>query len=92
MLRFKSLGSGSSGNATLVEAQSGVHTTRLLIDCGIRLRDLEARLIEAGTCAEDLDAIFITHEHGDRYWLRTQLYQTLFNTAVDEPRHVAGCV
>lgn len=65
MLRFKSLGSGSSGNATLVEAQSGAHTTRLLIDCGIRLRDLEARLIEAGTCAEDLDAIFITHEHGD---------------------------
>lgn len=65
MLRFKSLGSGSSGNATLVEAQSGVHTTRLLIDCGIRLCDLEARLIEAGTCAEDLDAIFITHEHGD---------------------------
>ena len=65
MLRFKSLGSGSSGNATLVEAQSGADTTRLLIDCGIRLRDLEARLIEAGTCAEDLDAIFITHEHGD---------------------------
>jgi phosphoribosyl 1,2-cyclic phosphodiesterase len=65
MLRFKSLGSGSSGNATLVEAQSGTHTSRLLIDCGIRLRDLEARLIEAGTCAEDLDAIFITHEHGD---------------------------
>jgi len=65
MLRFKSLGSGSSGNATLIEAQSGMHTTRLLIDCGIRLRDLEARLSEAGTCAEDLDAIFITHEHGD---------------------------
>ena len=65
MLRFKSLGSGSSGNATMVEAQSGAHTTRLLIDCGLRLRDLEARLIEAGTCAEDLDAIFITHEHGD---------------------------
>ena len=65
MLRFKSLGSGSSGNATLVEAQSDAHTTRLLIDCGIRLRDLETRLIEAGTCAEDLNAIFITHEHGD---------------------------
>lgn len=65
MLRFKSLGSGSSGNATLVEAQSGPHTSRLLIDCGLRLRDLETRLHEAGTCAEDLDAIFITHEHGD---------------------------
>ena len=65
MLRFKSLGSGSSGNATLVEAQSGMHTSRLLIDCGLRLGDLEARLIEAGTSAQDLDAIFITHEHGD---------------------------
>jgi phosphoribosyl 1,2-cyclic phosphodiesterase len=65
VLRFKSLGSGSSGNATLVEAQSGMHTTRLLIDCGLRLGDLETRLIEAGTCAEDLNAIFITHEHGD---------------------------
>jgi len=65
MLRFKSLGSGSSGNATLVEAQSGANTTRLLIDCGLRLRDLEARLIEAGTRPDALDAIFITHEHGD---------------------------
>jgi len=65
MLRFKSLGSGSSGNATLVEAHSGGRTTRLLIDCGLRLRDLEARLLEAGTCAEEVDALFITHEHGD---------------------------
>lgn len=65
MLRFKSLGSGSAGNATLVEAQSGSHTTRLLIDCGLRLRDLEARLIAAGTTASALDGIFITHEHGD---------------------------
>jgi phosphoribosyl 1,2-cyclic phosphodiesterase len=65
MLRIKSLGSGSAGNATLVEAQSGIHTTRLLIDCGLRLRDLEARLQEAGTSAEALDGIFITHEHGD---------------------------
>lgn len=65
MLRFKNLGSGSAGNATLVEAQSGHHITRLLIDCGLRLRDLEARLMEAGTSANALDAIFITHEHGD---------------------------
>ena len=65
MLRFKSLGSGSSGNATLVEVQSGIHTSRLLIDCGLRLRDLEAALLQAGTSAEEIDAIFITHEHGD---------------------------
>ena len=65
MLRFKSLGSGSSGNATLVEVQSGIHTSRLLIDCGLRLRDLEAALLQAGTSAEQVDALFITHEHGD---------------------------
>ncbi len=65
MLRFKSLGSGSSGNATLVEATQGIHTTRLLIDSGLRLRDLEVRLQEAGTAMAELDAIFITHEHGD---------------------------
>jgi phosphoribosyl 1,2-cyclic phosphodiesterase len=75
MLRFKSLGSGSSGNATLVEAKSGTRTTRLLIDCGLRLRDLEARLAEAGTQTDALDAIFITHEHGDHIGCARSLVQ-----------------
>lgn len=65
MLRFRSLGSGSTGNATLVEATSGGHTSRLLVDCGFGLRRLDARLARAGLAASDLDAVFITHEHGD---------------------------
>lgn len=65
MLRFKNLGSGSSGNATLVEAKSGTQTTRALIDCGLRLSDLKQRLEAAGTSIAELDVIFITHEHGD---------------------------
>lgn len=65
MLRFRSLGSGSTGNATLVEATSGGRTSRLLIDCGFTLRHLDARLARAGLMASDIDAIFITHEHGD---------------------------
>ncbi len=65
MLRFRSLGSGSTGNATLVEASSSGRTSRLLIDCGFTLRHLDARLARAGLCASDIDAIFITHEHGD---------------------------
>ncbi|SFC68942.1 Phosphoribosyl 1,2-cyclic phosphodiesterase [Polaromonas sp. OV174] len=64
MLRFKSLGSGSTGNATLVEA-SGTKPFRLLIDCGLGLRQLQLRLGQAGLQPEDLDAVFITHEHGD---------------------------
>ena len=35
MLRFCSLASGSSGNATLVEASSGTTRTRVLIDAGL---------------------------------------------------------
>lgn len=65
MLRFKNLGSGSTGNATVVEAREGASVSRLLIDCGLGVRQLEARLGEAGLCASDIDAIFITHEHSD---------------------------
>src|SRR3954451_13190048 len=65
MLRFKSLGSGSSGNATVVQASSGADLTHLLVDCGLGLRDLDRRLGQAGMLAEQVDAIFITHEHAD---------------------------
>ncbi|MBT2304485.1 MBL fold metallo-hydrolase [Variovorax paradoxus] len=65
MLRFRSLGSGSTGNATLVEATSGGRTSRLLVDCGFGLRQLDARLARAGLAACDIDAVFVTHEHGD---------------------------
>ena len=65
MLRFRSLGSGSTGNATLIEAGNGLSTSRVLVDCGFGLRHLEARLERAGLAAADIDALFITHEHGD---------------------------
>lgn len=64
MLRFKSLGSGSTGNATLVEA-TGLRPTRLLVDCGLGIRQLSVRLAQAGLADGDIDAIFITHEHSD---------------------------
>lgn len=65
MLRFRSLGSGSSGNATIVEAGSGHLVKRLLVDCGLTIKALDQRLARAGLSACDIDAIFITHEHGD---------------------------
>ena len=66
MLRFRSLASGSSGNATLLEARSGTEApTRVLIDCGLGVRQLSQRLAQAGLGVEDIDALFITHEHGD---------------------------
>jgi phosphoribosyl 1,2-cyclic phosphodiesterase len=67
VLRFTSLGSGSNGNATLVEAQprDGARTTRLLVDCGLPPRQLAQRLASRGLLLADIDAVFITHEHSD---------------------------
>jgi phosphoribosyl 1,2-cyclic phosphodiesterase len=65
VLHFKSLGSGSTGNATLVQARSGTTLTHLLVDCGLGVRNMDKRLGEAGLMADQVDAIFITHEHGD---------------------------
>ena len=66
MLRFRNLASGSGGNATLIEGgSSGTRPCRLLLDCGLSLRQVDVRLQAAGTSAGALDAVFITHEHSD---------------------------
>jgi phosphoribosyl 1,2-cyclic phosphodiesterase len=67
LLRFTSLASGSSGNATLVEARSSEQErpTRLLIDCGLSPRRLTTALAQRGCAPADLDAVFVTHEHSD---------------------------
>jgi phosphoribosyl 1,2-cyclic phosphodiesterase len=67
VLRFTSLGSGSSGNATVIEAQphAGARPTRLLVDCGLPPRQLTARLAARGLLVSDIDAVFVTHEHSD---------------------------
>lgn len=64
-MRFRNLGSGSGGNSTLVEASQGITTTRVLVDAGFSERELTRRLALAGCTAADIDALFITHEHGD---------------------------
>ena len=64
-MRFCSLGSGSGGNASVVEAGDGSTRTRVLIDCGFSLRELDTRLARAGLTADHIDAVFVTHEHGD---------------------------
>jgi phosphoribosyl 1,2-cyclic phosphodiesterase len=61
MMRFASLGSGSQGNALVVE----IGHTRLLLDCGFGISDVTARLARRGLAADDLDAIVVTHEHDD---------------------------
>ena len=64
-MRFCSLGSGSAGNATVVETGAAGNTSRVLIDCGFSLKEFASRSARAGLQACTLDAIFVTHEHGD---------------------------
>ncbi|MGN6086381.1 MBL fold metallo-hydrolase [Trinickia sp.] len=64
-MRFASLGSGSEGNALVVEATSGQTTTRVLLDCGFSAKELERRLARLQCGIDALDAVLITHEHSD---------------------------
>jgi phosphoribosyl 1,2-cyclic phosphodiesterase len=64
-LRFAVLGSGSDGNAIVIESHSHNQSTRLLLDCGFSVKELDKRLKYIGLSANQLNAILITHEHQD---------------------------
>lgn len=61
MMRVLPLGSGSRGNATLVE----FGRTRLLVDAGLSARELGRRLQCVGVPPSSIEAVLISHEHED---------------------------
>src|SRR6476660_642227 len=61
--RFTVLASGSSGNTALVETDG----FGLLIDCGLHPRMLSARLSEIGSSWAKVNAVILTHTHGDHW-------------------------
>ncbi|MFL0804652.1 MAG: MBL fold metallo-hydrolase [Agarilytica sp.] len=60
-MRFASLGSGSSGNATLIDDGESL----LLLDCGFTVKETEKRMARLGISPEALTAVIVTHEHTD---------------------------
>ncbi len=60
-MRFTSIASGSSGNCTYI----GSDNTHILIDAGISKKRIEEGLKSLDLCLNDIDAIFVTHEHSD---------------------------
>lgn len=60
-MRFASLGSGSRGNALIVEAGA----TCLLLDCGFGPREIAFKLNRLGLSPDVLSGILVTHEHSD---------------------------
>lgn len=56
-----SLYSGSKGNCVIIESENA----KILIDAGKSARALTAALSDIGVSIDEIDAIFITHEHAD---------------------------
>ena len=61
-MRMCSIASGSSGNCIYI----GDEDTHILIDAGISRKAIETGLKELELSGNDLDGIFITHEHSDQ--------------------------
>src|SRR5450432_2168842 len=61
MFRFTVLGSGSAGNCALVETER----VRILVDAGLSARQILNRLALLGLKPDEIDAVLLTHEHGD---------------------------
>jgi phosphoribosyl 1,2-cyclic phosphodiesterase len=60
-MRYINFASGSKGNSTLIQAGS----TQLVIDCGTTKRYLTQSLHNYGLDLNQIDALLITHDHGD---------------------------
>ena len=64
-MRFCCLASGSDGNCTLLESSEEGEELRVLVDCGLSFSLLKHKLLDRGVLPEDINGVFITHEHGD---------------------------
>jgi phosphoribosyl 1,2-cyclic phosphodiesterase len=60
-VKLWTLGSGSKGNAILVECDG----SRLLVDCGFGIRTLTGRLRSIGVEPASIETCLLTHEHSD---------------------------
>lgn len=61
MIKFLCLGSGSSGNCYYLKTEQ----CSILIDAGIPVRTIKKNLWNYGFSLENIDGVFITHDHAD---------------------------
>ena len=72
MVLVCSLGSGSSGNATLVRGASG---RTILIDCGVQYPRLVKNLARLGVRPAEIDVVYLSHEHSDHIQAARPLHE-----------------
>ena len=63
-MKVCALASGSKGNSIFVKSAN----SKILIDAGISTKQISLRLSKLGENLNDIDAIFITHEHSDHIY------------------------
>ena len=85
-MRVVSLGSGSSGNALLVQAGQ----TTVLVDAGFPARMLVSRLRQAGVAPQNVSAIFLTHEHNDHACGAVAFARQYGAALITDPRTLAA--
>jgi len=88
-MRVTSLGSGSSGNALLVEAGPRGRT-KLLVDAGFSIRILIERLRKAGIHPKELRGVLVTHEHIDHVLALPVLMKHYDIPAISAPATLAA--
>ena len=76
-MRFASLGSGSKGNATIIDSGE----TSILVDCGFALKTIVSRLDDLEIAANEISAIVVTHEHSD-HWKGVSAFSERYNIPV----------
>jgi phosphoribosyl 1,2-cyclic phosphodiesterase len=87
MIEVTVLGSGSSGNATLVRSERAA----ILVDAGFSLRQIKLRMADARFHPADLDAVIVSHEHTDHIsGLRVLCKRHRTPVYTSEATHLAG--
>src|SRR5690348_13074205 len=88
-MRVVSLGSGSSGNALLIEAGPNGRT-KILVDAGFSERILRDRLRSVGVSLSQIQAVLITHEHADHILGLPTIVKRFATPLVADPRTLSA--
>jgi phosphoribosyl 1,2-cyclic phosphodiesterase len=83
MIKLIVLGSGSAGNSIYVDLDG----VKILIDCGFTKKEMNKRLATIGRSMDDIERVFITHDHGDHLhnWVKKEREKGVFKPALYLP-------
>lgn len=87
MIKFHVLASSSRGNAILIEHND----TFIMVDCGISCRRICTALADINVNPEKINAVLITHEHGDHV-SGLRVFSSKYHTPVYSGEATLNCI